>query len=200
MANFTDGKAKATEFSRVNAKEFLELETNSNTPDESGQYFIYVDASGVMKFWNGTSSIDISGEVQTATVAITAAEVKALRATPITLVAAPGANKVIELISCKLKLDYGSEVFTETADNLAIKYTDGSGVAVSDTIESTGFIDQSADTMTSAVPVKDAIVTVAGSANKPLVLHNTGDGEIAGNASNDSVLDVYVLYRVIDIA
>jgi hypothetical protein len=137
--------------------------------------------------------------MQWASATLAATTVKALRATPATLVEAPGAGKYIEFLGATLKLTYGSEVFTESADNLAIKYTDGSGVAVSDTIESTGFIDQSSDTYTRAVPVKDAIVAAAASENQALVLHNTGDGEIGGNASDDSILNVEIHYRVLDI-
>lgn len=139
----------------------------------------------------------ISNAVNTAEVTLTAAEVKALRATPAVLVPAPGAGKVIEFIGAVLILDYGgTNGFTETTDNLAVKYTDGSGAAVSQAIETTGFIDQTADTMTTAQPKIDAIAAKSGCENKPLVLHNTGDGEIAGNAANNNVLRVKVAYRI----
>src|SRR5688572_10185170 len=72
-----------------------------------------------------------------AEVALTSAEILALRATPKTLVAAPGAGKVLEFISAHLYLDATATGYTETADNMAVKYTDGSGAAVSQTIEAT---------------------------------------------------------------
>lgn len=134
--------------------------------------------------------------VFTASVSITNAELKALRATPKTLVQAQGAGTVVEFVGAVLLLDYGTNVFTESADNAAVKYTNGSGVAVSDTIECTGFIDASADTATSAVPVKDAIVAATGNANKALVLHNTGDGEWGGNAGADTVMRVKISFSV----
>ena len=137
------------------------------------------------------------GAVQFATVSIAAANIKTLRATPVELVAAPGADKVLELVSATLGLDFGSEVLAESADNLAVRYTDGSGVIVSQTIETTGFIDQSVDTLTNALPVLDAIVAATGSVNQALVLHNTGDGEFTGNASDDAALDVHIAYRVL---
>jgi len=130
--------------------------------------------------------------IKYAAVSIKAAQVKAIRATPIELVAAPAAGKVLEFLSAVLMLDYGSEVFTESSDNLAVKYTNGSGAAASETIESGSFIDAAADTVIKAEAVKDTIMVVAAA----LVLHNTGDGEIAGNASEDSVLRVKVAYRV----
>ena len=137
--------------------------------------------------------------IRQADVVLTAVQVKALRATPITLVAAPGAGKAIFLQSAILKLNYGSEVFAETTDNLAIKLTDGSGAEVSQTIESTGFIDQAADTYTTAFGKIDAIATAVAMENAVIVIHNTGDGEITGNASDDSTVSVRVFYRVVEI-
>lgn len=134
--------------------------------------------------------------LQYASVTITNAQLKALRATPKTLVAAPGAGKVIEFVSLLLSLDYGTNVFTETADNMAVRYTDGSGVIVSQAIEATGFIDAAADTVTFGLPKIDPIVTAAGSANQALVLHNTGDGEWGGNAGADTIVYAKVAYRV----
>lgn len=131
-------------------------------------------------------------------VTLTSAQVKALRATPITIVPAPRTGYVNVLVQARLKLKYGgTNVFTETADNLALRYTDGSGVIVSQTIETTGFIDQNVNTETSALPKIDAIVASTGSAGKPIVLHNTGDGEIAGNAGNDNQLQVVCIYKQI---
>ena len=143
-----------------------------------------------------TSAAMDASLIKYAMVSLTSAQVKALRATPATLVAAPTAGYLTEFIKIYLFLDYGSNGFTESTDNLAVKYTDGSGTTVSETIEMTGFIDQTADTMTSAGPAAQAILAKTACQAKALVLHNTGDGEIAGNAANDSVLHVRVVYRV----
>jgi hypothetical protein len=140
-----------------------------------------------------------TGRLLTVKVRLTNAQIKAMRATPVTLVPAV-ANKTIQFVCATLKLVYGSNVFTESADNMAIKYTDGSGVQVSQDIEATGFIDQSADTVTSSVAKIDAIVTDAGSKGKALVLHNTGDGEYGGNAGADNKMIVTVSYIVHDLA
>ena len=131
-------------------------------------------------------------------VSIAAAAVATLRATPVTLVAAPGAGNVLVFHQAALILDWVTPAFTESADNLAVKYTDGSGLAVSETIEATGFIDQSADTLTFALPdagAATAIATKAQSENKALVLHNTGDGEFGG--AGGSALRVKVWYSVV---
>lgn len=135
--------------------------------------------------------------IQYAEVAVTNAQLKALRAAPKTLVAAPGAASVLEFVSAWLFLDYGTNALTESADNLVIKYTDGSGQAVSETIESTGFLDAEADAVMPVQPIATtAVFLKTACANKALVLHNAGDGEIAGNAANDTVLRVKIAYRV----
>lgn len=109
---------------------------------------------------------------------ISAAAMKTARATPVELVPAPAAGYVHEFISAVFFFDY-TAAFTESADNLAIKVENGSGVAVSDTIETTGFLDATADKIIKAVSVKDALLTAA----KALVLHNIGDGEFGGTGS-----------------
>lgn len=139
------------------------------------------------------SNLAASGFLQWADVTLTAVQVKALNATPIELVAAPAAGATHMFMGAMIKLNYGSEVFTETADNLAVKYTNGSGAQVSQDIEMTGFIDQSADTITNALPKIDAIAVATGAEAQALVLHNLND-EIAGNASDDSTLTIRTYY------
>lgn len=120
---------------------------------------------------NGSNPVEI-GYVE---VDITVAEMKALRAAPKTLVAAPGAGKVAVLESIVLIKD-GANGYTETADNLQVKYTNGSGAAASEAIESTGFVDTAGDDMIVGRRANDC----APVANAALVLHNTGDGELGG--------------------
>jgi hypothetical protein len=133
-------------------------------------------------------------------VVLTATQVKALRASPATILAAPGAGKVAQFVGALLRLGYGgNNGFTESDDNLGFKYVDGAGDAVSGDVECTGFIDQTADTYTSAVPKADAIVAAADAENKPIVLHNLGDGEFAGNAADDNTLEVFMAYRIFEL-
>lgn len=139
------------------------------------------------------------GIMSYATVSLTSAQVKALAATPIQLVAAPGAGKVVKLMGAQLKLVYGgTNAFTEAGDNLVINYTNAAGVAVSQVIEMTGFIDQTASMYTNAEPAINAIVTAAASENQALVLWNN-NAEIAGNAANDNTLEVSIAYRIVEI-
>ncbi len=136
------------------------------------------------------------GEVAVEKTTIAAAAIKTLRATPVELVPAPGAGNALQFMGAMLRLKSGSEVLTEATDNLGVKYTDGSGVQVSETVETTGFIDAAANAVTNARPALDAIVAADAALNAALVLHNIGAAEIAGNASDDAVLEVYTSYKI----
>jgi hypothetical protein len=143
-----------------------------------------------------TSSPTGDGVQQWATLSVTTGQLKALRATPKTIVPAPGAGKIIEFISGTVFLDYGTTQYAEDAggSNLAVRYTDGSGVQVSDDIEMTGFITQAGDYVTGVRKKVDAIVAKAGCENAALVLHNIGAGELV---TGDSVIRIQVAYRVL---
>jgi hypothetical protein len=135
---------------------------------------------------------EAEGRLRWAEVSVSSSELLALRATPKTLVASPGAGKVLEFTSAVLLLD-AATAYVESAANLSIRYNNTTGAKASDDIETTGFIDQSADTMTTARPKADVIVAKTGCENVPLVLHNVGSGEYT---TGTGVMRVKVSYRV----
>jgi hypothetical protein len=136
------------------------------------------------------------GELQYASGVIRAPRIKLLATTAETLVPGQGVGTFIEFVSGALILDAGSEVLAETADNLAVCYTNESGEQLSDTIEMTGFIDQSVDTVTFIqVNETPSIFTRSDASNAPMVLANLND-DFTGNASNDANLYWKVAYRV----
>ena len=137
-----------------------------------------------------------SAEIRSIETVLTSAQVKALRATPIAVVPAPGAGKSLEFVSALLQVNYGGTNAFTGPQNMQVRYKDGASAAVSQAITGTGFIDQAGDMVTSALAKTDAIATRAVSENQPLVLHNTGAAEITGNAAGDNLLHVKVFYRV----
>jgi len=132
------------------------------------------------------------GSASTRTTIATAA-VLLLATTPAELVAAPGAGKILLFDTAHFQLDYATTQYTESADNLVVKYTSAAGVAVSTVVECTGFIDQAADTSTRALAVLDAIVANSANENAALVLDNNN----ANFAAGDSPLIVDTYYRVL---
>ncbi len=87
---------------------------------------------------------DGEGSVRTETVIITNAELLTLAtSTGKELVPAKGADILIEFVGAVL-IQHNKTAFTETTDDIVIQYTD-SGVDVSQTIDATGFVDQTSD-------------------------------------------------------
>lgn len=126
----------------------------------------------------------------------TNAEVKALRATPGTVIPAPGAGKYIRVLDHKAFLDYGGTAYTIAAgtDDLQLKYDNGAGRAAFGVMESAGLIDATADAAAFAAPVANS-GSLASIVNKAVVLHNVGGAEYgAGHA--DNVLRNEVRYEV----
>lgn len=136
------------------------------------------------------ASLDGLEAINYASVEISSAEILALFTTPKTLVAAPGADKVLELVSLLLAYDYGTIVYTiGSATDLQVKYTDETGVAVSTTQAVTGMIDQAIDQIR-ALDKLEASITPA--VNAPLVLTLAGGNPTAG----DGVIHAKVAYRI----
>ncbi len=136
-------------------------------------------------------------QARTKKVLVTAAQVNALRATPKTLVAAQGTNRLIQLIGGMVELSANATQYTESAANLVIRYTNTSGVVVSQIIEMTGYITQSTRYLTSIQPCVDGIVAASAGLNKALVLHNNGAAEF-GNTGTGT-LTIWLAYRVWDL-
>lgn len=132
---------------------------------------------------------DTAGVVQYAEVAVSIAELKAIRATPKTLVAAPGEGKVLEFLGAMFIYDYAA-AYTESADDVVIRYTDGSGAIASTTLDATGLLTATSDQIRTFKQIATDITPVA---NAPLVLHNTGDGEYGGTGSP---VRIKIAYRV----
>lgn len=143
---------------------------------------------------------DTAGIIKTRKTSITAAQLKALNATPITVVPAVAAKMIVP-ISFALKFEYGSEVLAEPTapDDPEFKYVDGSGVACSATMDAGQLLVPAADQYAVIPALQVEGGTLAEHVNVPIVFHNTG-GEYTGNASEDSVLEVTVVYVELDVS
>jgi hypothetical protein len=135
-----------------------------------------------------------TGIVQ-ADIVVTTEQLLALHATPKQLVAAPGLGKAIILVDAQLRLVWNSAAYDGIAagEDLEIRYTNGAGQLVA-TVETTGFVDATADAFRHIYPA--AAAAIAPVANAALVL-DLASGEIA---TGDSALHVRVRYRTVDLA
>jgi len=139
--------------------------------------------------------MDASGPFS-ATTTLTTAQVNALRATPISLVTAPGSGLWLQFLGACLSYNYTTTAFTVGADeDFIIRYDGGAGSDLTASIESAGFIDQTNDEIRYFPPatwtVTDDVVSIV---NKKIEIFNTGAGETADGGT--STLIVKVLYRV----
>ena len=129
-------------------------------------------------------------EYKTAKVTITSAQLLALNATPVTLVAAPGSSKVLEFITAVVQKPAGTAYSgIATGEDIAIKYTDASGAQVNTSLETTGFLDQTTAQTRFTRQIGTEYTPVV---NAPLVAHLLV-GEIT---TGDSPLYLTVHYRV----
>jgi len=122
-------------------------------------------------------------------VEISSAEILLLYSTPKTLVAAPGAGKVIEFLSAVLFLNHGG---TDYADggNLVIQ-TATSNTAVSDVIANTELINEDEDTYEVLQALSD---NTSLDVNEGLELTNASAVHTTGNGT----LVVDIAYRIHD--
>lgn len=130
-------------------------------------------------------------------VTLTTAQVKALYATPITVLAAPGAGKAHIILGVVAHLDYNSAAYDGIAggEDLTLKYTDANGTALVK-FETTGFLDQTSDQVRYATPTQYGDTNLTPIANAPVVAHML-TGEIA---TGDSPVKLRIRSLLIDTA
>jgi len=141
----------------------------------------------------GASPVSLYSYVTT----LTAAQVKALNATAITIVPAPGAGYFIEPVSLLARLIYGTVAYDGVAagEDLAFKWTNSSGAQMLTAIEVDGFLTATADAYRLTYPINLA-ANVVPVANAPIVVHML-TGEIA---TGDSLLRFETTYRIRKLA
>jgi hypothetical protein len=122
---------------------------------------------------------------------LTAANIKALRATPFLIAPNPGTGTVLIPVTGVIILRPGTNVLTEATANLVWRYR-GQATPVLATSEMTGFIDQATAQMIFAQFAHDLKPTKAQSDGLGIELFNNGAAEFGGNAANDAILQVYL--------
>lgn len=129
-------------------------------------------------------------------VTVSSAEMLALNATPKQLVAAPGADLALIFEGAVAFLDYGAAAYAGIAagEDLAVKYTDSSGLQVA-SCETDPFLTATADATRYIQPYRAAsgASDITPVANAALVLHMLS-GEIT---TGDSPLKMRVYYRTV---
>lgn len=130
------------------------------------------------------------GDIIEQEIEITTAEILALYTTPKTLVAAPGSGKVLQFMGAVGFLDFNSVAYT-TRGIVTVKYTDGSGTAVSDAVAAAALVQQEDDCYEEFAKTSAETELTA---NAALVLACDTGNPLAG----DSPIRMKVFYRILD--
>lgn len=132
----------------------------------------------------------IAGRVYEKEISISSAEIKLLVSAPKQLVEAPGAGRVIELMSAVLFLDYNSATY-DTNTSLTIQTITGN-TALSGAVTAANFLHKTEDTYT----IMQVLSTAAG------IVTNVNDGielvAIGIPATGNSPMKIKVMYRIHD--
>ena len=151
--------------------------------DTNNNGLFWVDANGIAHD---------GGALGYATVTVTSAQILSLFTTAVPLVAAPGANKVLEFQRATISFIPATTPYTVgTATNLSIKYKDKTGIDVSTTRAVTGFIDQSTAQYSMFASVTTQLTLDANAVNQPLVLALL----IANPTAGDGTFKIDIAYR-----
>lgn len=165
-------------------------------PDTAGTSGNVLTSDGT----NWTSSAPSAGAILTAEVKLTSAQIKALHATPIAIVATPGSGKVIMVVNAIGRFTYGgTNAFTAGASQ-SIDVNLGTAAAGK---YFTLLANVNVTSTTSGYCYNAPSVTLLGATasfeNQPLNLYNPVATEITGNAGNNNTFDVSVAYYIVTL-
>ncbi len=145
------------------------------------------------------------GGLLSTSLALTNAQIKALVATPIQIIAAPGSGNIINIVSCTAIMIYGgNNAFTDTSTNSIYLFYGANTSAITTGIQRVlDFNSITATTTTWCTGIQNAAAiqnsyTTAIATNKNVIVSlPSGSAEIAGNAANDNTITIWVLYTII---
>jgi hypothetical protein len=149
--------------------------------------------------WNSTAPA--GGGLSTVSGQLTNAQIKALHGTPVQILAAPGAGKVIVPVILSVTMNYGgSNVFTAGASQTVTIYY-GTQVACATGLSNSQLVASSSQYLQGQGQVAGLASATAysGIANAAINFYNSSATEITGNAANNNTISYYLSYYTITI-
>ena len=161
------------------------------TYDSSGTLLAAMNYQGIV--YSGASGLFASVVPLIANVVISSAQLKALHATKVTIIPAPGSGLILYPQSFFCQYDYGTQTYSGASTNFYLGYGGQSSITSSTAVgffPTAGFIDQTSSQMfiNSSYYTGAAGIPLSQALNQPLVLTTpdtliTGDGSLTINIS-----------------
>lgn len=161
------------------------------TYDSSGALLAAMNYQGIV--YSGASGLFASVVPLIANVVINSAQLKALHATKVTVIPAPGPGLILYPQSFFCQYDYGTQTYSGASTNFYLGYGGQSSITSSTAVgffPTAGFIDQTSSQMfiNSSYYTGAAGIPLSQALNQPLVLTTpdtliTGDGSLTINLS-----------------
>lgn len=163
-----------------------------------------VGTSGQVLTSNGAGALPTfqtisSGSLLKAEGTLTNSQIKNLHATPIQVIAAPGAGKAIRVINSAAKLNYGgTNAFTAAAAQNIVGRNDTT-TSINVTLMNNSDLTGTVTAITYQIASNASSVDATKIENLPLYLYNTSTTEIGGNAANNNTIDYSISYYIATI-
>ena len=145
--------------------------------------------------WNSTAP---SGGLLVVSGTLTNSQIKNLHGTPVQIIAAPGAGKVVLIVAGALTLNYGgTNIFVAGAGQF-ISFTYGTTISTGIILSNAAIVSASSQYVQPSATVSTA-TAYTNVANVAINAYNGSATEISGNAANDNTVSYNILYRIITI-
>ena len=155
----------------------------------SRRAFMAYDIQNQIADNNGISA----GKILEKEVTLTSAQILAMNATPIELIAAPGPGKILEFVSAILFLDHGGTDYANGGD-IVVRSSSAAQVTVSGTLTSAASINLAHDNY-AMMQALNAAIMLAAEVDEALELYSDTD-----HITGDGVARIKVMYRVHDFS
>lgn len=161
--------------------------------DQGGDVIASINNDGSSTIPSGQTG-PVSSLVNKVQLVLTAAQLKALKATPISIIAAPGSGKFIQVMSCSVRYTFLTTAFTLNAGTLKLYHGPVANAKPLTADLASGIIDQTANTSDLDVPIlATGALTDAQALNVDIEVGNAGAAEFTLGLGS---VEFFVQYQI----
>jgi len=191
IPTFPNASATSGKIIKSDGTNWLASTETYAAPSTSGNVMTSDGTNWTSAAASGAGILSVSGT-------LTNAQVKALHGTPVQILAAPGAGKVIQVITASFTLDYGgTNAFTAGASQTIQVYY-GTLVQITIGLVNTALVSTSSR-YNQSDPLLNSVQPYSSVVNTAVNLYNSVVTEITGNAANNNTVSYNIIYRTITI-